>query len=203
MKYFLLLTSIGGALWGQPFTFGVKGGVRLTGDVDSPYATSESKRYVAGPMLTAKLPLGFRLEFDALYRRAGHRTAFGNVFGYFTERDRGNSWEFPFVIRHTIWRSAYAGAGYAPRTINGRAHVHTVTVLPPGYFESDFSGDWRTTHGVIGAAGIEKRIGPLRIAPEIRYTFWTGSALNEFGPQGFFVQSGQHQVDLLFGISFP
>src|SRR5690242_7854050 len=110
MKYFVLLIPLAGA-FAQSFTFGVKGGVRLTGDLDSFYATSESKRYVVGPMVTARLPLGFRLEFDALYRRAGDRIAFGEFFGYFTERDRGNSWEFPIVVRHTIWRGVYAGIG--------------------------------------------------------------------------------------------
>jgi hypothetical protein len=53
--------------------------------------TSESKRYVVGAMLTARLPLGLRMEFDALYRRVGFRSLIGTV----VEGDRGNSWEFP------------------------------------------------------------------------------------------------------------
>jgi hypothetical protein len=52
-------------------------------------------------------------------------------------------------------------------------------------------------------AGIEKRAGPVGIAPEVRYTFWTSPALNLIGPQGYLVQSSQHQVDLMVGIHFP
>ena len=198
-----LLFLIPAVLSAQPFTIGVKGGVRLTGDLDSPSADSESQRYVVGPMVTAKLPLGFRFEFDALYRHVAFRTSFGNFFSSSTERDHGNSWEFPLIVRHGVWRGVYAGVGYAPRVINGSGHVNQVVTLPVSFYSVDQPGDWNTTHGVIGAAGIEKRVGPLRFAPEVRYTFWSTSALDKFGPQGYFVRSAQHQVDLLIGISFP
>jgi hypothetical protein len=203
MRATLFLVLLAGVLPAQPFTLGVKGGVRLTTDLDNYDATSESKRYVVGPMVTAGLPLGFRLEVDALYRQVGYRTSFGSVFGYFTERDRGNSWEFPIILRHSLIRGLYAGAGYVPRTINGTAHVNQVDLFPASFQVLDRPGGWDVTHGVIGTAGIEKRAGPLRIAPEVRYTFWTSPALDIYGSHGYFVQSSQHQVDLLLGIHIP
>jgi hypothetical protein len=203
MRPTLFLFLVAGVLPAQPFTFGVKGGVRLTTDLDNFDAKSESQWYVVGPMVTAGLPLGFRLEIDALYRRVGYRTSFGTVFGYFTERDRGNLWEFPIILRHGLTRGLYAGVGYAPGTINGTAHVNQVGRLPVTFSVVDLPGAWDVTHGVIGVAGIEKHAGPLRIAPEIRYTFWTATALDLYGSQGYLVQSSQHQVDLLLGISFP
>ena len=56
---------------------------------------------------------------------------------------------------------------------------------------------------VVGTVGIAKRVGPLRIAPEIRYTRWNSPAVNEYGSHGFSIQSTQNQVELLVGISFP
>ena len=203
MRLILFLFLFAGVLPSQPFTFGVKGGVRFTGDLDSYFATSESKRYVVGPMVTARLPFGFRLEFDALYRRVGNRTSFGDTCGFFTERDRGNSWEFPMVVRHSIGHGIYGGVGYAPRVINGSGHIHAVSALPVYYSEHDVPGSWNTTHGVVGTAGIEKHAGPLHIAPEVRFTWWNQPALDLSGSHGFAVQSTRHQVDLMVGITFP
>jgi hypothetical protein len=193
----------------QIFSVGVKAGVPATNDLDSYWATSESRRYTVGPMITAGLPFGFRLEFDALYRRVGFRTTSGDILGgTYNERDTGNSWEFPILARRTVWHGVYAGVGYAPRAINGSAHSNyfTVTSINPvtwTYGERDFPGSWLTTHGVVTALGIEKRVGPVHISPEVRYTRWNRLAVDESGSHGFSIQSTQNQVDLLVGIRFP
>jgi hypothetical protein len=202
MRTTLFFFLLSGILPAQLFTFGVKGGVRLNTDLDNYDATSESKRYVVGPMVTFGLPLGFRVELDALYRRAGYRTSFGNIFGTFTERDRGNSWEFPIILRHGLTHGLYAGVGYAPRMINGSGHQNLVLTLPSGFESVNIPGAWDVTNGVIGAAGIEKRVGRLRIGPEVRYTFWTRPSITVYGPQGYFLQTSQHQVDVMVGVSF-
>jgi hypothetical protein len=206
----ILLFLYAGTLSAQIFGIGVKGGAQLTSDLDSFFATSESKRYVVGPMATARLPAGFRFEFDALYRRAGFRSGGSDfVFSVFTaSRDRGNSWEFPLVLRRTLWHGLYAGAGYVPRVINGGGHSTVAELIPTNpprvtVFETDTSGRWQTTHGVAGVAGIEKRLGPLRFTPEVRYTFWTRPSVEEFGSRGFSIVTTQHQVDLLIGITLP
>jgi hypothetical protein len=205
----ILLFLCTAVLSAQQFSLGVKGGVPATGDLDSYFATSESRRYVVGPMVTVGLSFGLRLEFDALYRRVGYRSADSDIIGdSSTWRERGNSWEFPILVRRTFWHGVYAGVGYAPRLINGSGHssgIFVTSLSPPArvFRESDIPGAWETTHGVVGAAGIEKRIGPLHIAPEVRYTFWTSPAVNEFGSHGFSILSSQHQVDLLLGIRFP
>jgi hypothetical protein len=155
------------------------------------------------------LPHGFRLEFDALYRRIGFRTADLDFFGNtYSERDTGNSWEFPILMRRALWRGVYAGIGYAPRVSNGSGHANYVyiTGLDPvtkAYSERTFPGSWDTTHGVVGALGMEKRVGPLHIAPEVRYTRWNRRAVDINGSRGFSIQSTQDQVDLLVGIRFP
>lgn len=203
-----LLFLCAGILSAQTFSVGVKGGVPLTGDLGSYYATSESRRYTVGPMVTAGLPLRFRLEFAALYRRVGFRASDGFLGGSYTERDRGNSWEFPIVVRRTLWRGVYAGIGYAPRVINGSSHANYVflTSIAPEFktfSELTLPGSWDTTHGAVSVVGIEKRVGRLHIAPEVRYTRWNKQAVDVNGSRGFSIQSTQNQVDLLVGIRFP
>jgi len=46
-------------------------------------------------------------------------------------------------------------------------------------------------------------LGPLRIAPEVRYLRWNRPAVEVFGSHSFSVVSNQNQVDLLLGIRFP
>jgi hypothetical protein len=114
----LLFLGSAGMLAAQAVSIGVKGGVRLTDDFGRTFGTAESKRYVVGPMLTARLPLGFRLEFDALYRRVGFRSFLTtDIGGSFAERDTGNSWEFPIAgapnaLARPLRRSRVRAAGH-------------------------------------------------------------------------------------------
>jgi hypothetical protein len=196
-------------LHAQIFSFGVKAGVPVTNDMDSYFATSETRRYVVGPMAVVRLPLGFGVEFDALYRRAGYRVFSSDIFGTFTQVSRGNSWEFPLLLRHTIAGGVYGAVGYAGRAINGSSHYNQIVngfgIVATTFQQGNLPGDWETTHGVVAAAGIEKRLWrlPLRLAPEVRYTYWTRPAVEVFGSRGFSVVSTQHQVDVMLGITFP
>jgi hypothetical protein len=208
MKSFLLFLCAG-ILPAQSLSVGVKGGVPLMSDIGTYWATSESKRYTVGPMISVGLPFGFRVEWNALYRRVGFRTSGAGLLLYsYTERDRGNSWEFPILAERALWRDVYAGVGYAPRVINGFRHVNSLSFssnnpLAMTYSEATYPRQWETTHGLVLAAGIAKHVGPLRIAPEVRYTRWNRPAIDDFGPRGFSLKSTQNQVDLMLGISFP
>jgi hypothetical protein len=189
--------------------FGIKAGGRVTDDLDSFFATSESRHYAVGPMITVALPSGFRIEVDALYRRVGYRTSSTDITGgtYF-ERQTANSWEFPILLRKNIAHGLYAAAGYAPRVISGSGRADIVQVVDlfrdiKSFFQTDVPGSWQTTHGIVTAAGIEKRFGKIRIAPEVRYTFWTAPSVDIQGSRGFSIDGAQHQVDLLVGITIP
>ena len=101
----------------------------------------------------------------------------------------------------------YGAAGYAPRIIHGSEHTDVFQVVGSdprltNYVEFDFPGLWDTTHGIVAAAGMERRIGPLRIAPEVRYVFWKKPAVEEYGSRGFTILSSQHQVDVMVEISW-
>jgi hypothetical protein len=204
-----LLLLFSTPLTAQTFAAGVKGGLRFTDDLDTYWADSESKRYVVGPMAAVGFGHGFSVEVDALYRRVGYRTTSTGLFiGEFSTTGlRGNSWEFPMLLRKSLWRGFYGAAGYAPRVIHGSGHTTLVQIasLDPRDFthlEFDVAGTWDTTHGAVGGAGFEKRIGRLRVAPEVRYIFWNKPAVEEYGSRGFTILSSQHQVDVLIGITW-
>jgi hypothetical protein len=66
---FLLFTLFSCPAFAQQVGFGVKGGVRATHDIEGSFGTSsESSRYVVGPMVEATLP--------PWVRRGGGRTVF-------------------------------------------------------------------------------------------------------------------------------
>jgi hypothetical protein len=210
MKYLAGLYLFAVTASAQLVTFGVKGGVRLTEDlVRYSSAVEESKNYVVGPTVVFALPRSFGLEFDARYRRVGFRTgdSFAGVYS-FVEGDRGSSWEFPILARRQVWRAAYAGIGYAPRLIQGKAHrtsIGATSLNPPIYVLSDSTGpgQWKEwTHGLVVMTGVERRFGRLRVSPELRFTHWTSPAIQLDGSRGFSIRSTRNQVDVLLGFSF-
>ncbi len=191
-------------VFGQRLALGVKGGVRATNDFLSGSATSESKRYVVGPAVEFLLPHRLGIEVNALYRRFGYRDSGGSFFSSFTERNRGNSWEFPMLLKYRFVGRLYAAGGYAPRTINGSGTAEFV--------DADFAGlrlvrtrntDFDSvSHGAVVGAGIEFGSERLRFSPEFRYTRWKDKAIDIQGSRGFMVQSNQNQIDVLLGVTW-
>lgn len=105
----------------QLFSYGVKGGIR-TIDVTTGAVSSESKRYIVGPMLDVRLPFGIGVEVDALYQRFGFTSQFQNSGASDITRERANAWEFPVIAKYrlsTPLLHPYASIGYAPRIISG------------------------------------------------------------------------------------
>jgi hypothetical protein len=202
----LFLTSC--FCFGQTVSIGVKGGIRATDDITGDSAT-ESKRYIVGPMIDVGLPLGFAVEFDALYHRHGYRTSNSNFAGSYFSRERANSWEFPILLKYRLPLpivKPYVGAGYAPRIINGSVDTLGINInLLNGeqtFYRAHFDTKLGTSGGVLAAAGVQLGLGSLRLSPEFRYTHWTDATINAFGSQGFHYQSNQDQVDLLVGITW-
>jgi len=75
---FLVATAL--PCFGQPVEFGVKGGIPLTEAFETGSffliefgegATSATRRYTIGPTVETRLPHGFGVEFDVLYKRLG------------------------------------------------------------------------------------------------------------------------------------
>src|SRR5690348_2799796 len=88
----------------QAISIGVKAGVPFTDAMIQ--SNDESRPYIVGPSLEVRLPAGFAIEADALYRRIGSSQSahfavingdIGPFFSSFSNRVRGNSWEFPVI----------------------------------------------------------------------------------------------------------
>jgi hypothetical protein len=181
----------------------VKGGLRVTGDLDG-YAASESRNYLVGPAVEVKLPLRLSVEVDALYSRFGLRTTNGDFGSSYTQSQRANSWEFPILAKFRPLRPVFVEGGFVPRTMSGSTHYESISIdFFSGNSKRD-SGDLKTSYdasrGWIVGGGVELPLRRLRVAPEVRYTRWNDRPVDLYGSHGYFVQSTQNRADIIIGL---
>jgi opacity protein-like surface antigen len=210
MRLFLLTFTTVITAWAQPFSIGVKGGVPLTDffqTVSNPTVSfhSSTTRYIVGPAFELRLPAGFGIEFDVLYRRLNFSST-ANLVDVFTQsRTTGNAWEFPLVLKKKFGRGPlkpYLEGGVAFDRLSGFEQVTTrlfagrnsaTSKGPPTELRDNFS-----TGAVVGA-GIELHALFLRVSPEIRYTHW---GVEQFRDTLGLLRSNQNQTEFLVGITF-
>ncbi|HUA18872.1 MAG TPA: outer membrane beta-barrel protein [Bryobacteraceae bacterium] len=190
--FLLLVPSASGQ---SLFSFGIKGGVPLT-DAFSDTTTnavdfvehsfSNSKGYVIGPTAELRLPFGFFVEADALYRPLSLVTDTTLVpsptIHYSTDI---SSWEFPIL---------------------GKYHfLHTPLVRPyveagPIFRAAGSAGSYLSNKGFAMGAGVDVKLLVVHVAPEIRYSRWGGDAAGV--PGVFTPPSNLNQAEFLIGLSF-
>jgi hypothetical protein len=160
-------------------------------------------------MIELNLPLGFAVEFDALYHRNGYLIGNSNLSGSVVESERANSWEFPILLKYKFPTSKvkpFVEAGLAPRSISGTISESGVNVnfltgqLTP--FSGSLKTDWNSSVGVVAGGGVQVGVGRLRVSPEVRYTYWTSAPINGTFADGPSYYSTQEQVDVLIGIGW-
>ena len=206
IRSFVLLLA-GAACHAQQVGIGVKGGVRLTGEVDGT-TNDESKRYLVGAMIEVLLPHGFGIEADAVYGRFGYGDTV-YLLGYSTERARDNLWQVPIVAKYRLRKPlhSYALVGYSFERAGGRVDYSGVQTNPYvlGY-AAPFSGSYAignsTDHGVVAGGGIEIGAGHIHVAPEVRYIRWKDPLYAEYGSRGYCVAVAQNEVQILVGLSW-
>jgi hypothetical protein len=191
----------------QTISLGALAGGRVTDDMTGGGATGQSKSYVVGPAVGFDLPLGFGVEVDALYRREGYQSSFGNFDGNVFSVERANSWEFPILgqYRLPIRRlKTFVEIGYAPRVIRGTTSSIGQTLfpqpLPPQ--SGTLKTDWPVSQGVVVGGGVRFGIGPMRIAPTVRYTHWSNAAVSGYYGDGAAWALSRDQVDIMIGIAW-
>jgi hypothetical protein len=220
----------------QPFTFGVKGGVPLT-DFLSATSTGNlgyfttTNRYIVGPVAELRLPFGFGVEFDALYRRFHYSGVSNAVDVLVNSSANSGAWEFPLLAKYRFRGKIvrpYVAAGVAWDTLSGLGQTITQTVIPTliattSRTSSPAELQHSTVSGFVAGVGVDIHLLVLHISPEIRYTRWGSqhfvtpiSAAIGAGP-GFVavgpitlsspalpgtIQSNQNQAEFLVGITF-
>lgn len=206
MRVLFLLFSGALAAFSQPLTFGVKAGVPLTDFFDTlanPRESfrSETKQYIVGPTVELRLPAGFGIEFDALYRRFNYNRSLLDLFSASTTT--GNAWEFPLLVKKKF------GAGLVKPFVNGGVsfnHISGLKQITSGSFfrnrpasetPAELQNNFST--GVAVGFGIDFHALFLHVSPEIRYTRW---GVENFRDINGLLRSNQNQAEFLVGITF-
>jgi hypothetical protein len=167
------------------FDFGVKGGVpftdaieSVTGNGVSTTRVAKSNDYLIGPVGELRVPFGFALEVDALYRSSEYRLTTGGI----TSTLSATAWEFPYLAKFRFpipLLKPFVSAGGAYRTF------------------SDLPANVTPAHNafVVGG-GLELRISKLRLSGEARWLRWNNPSSNGA------VRLAQNQGEVLFGLVF-
>jgi len=198
MRCFLWLApflTLGPAAFGQHLiSFGIKGGVPFTDafsdhtflGVDTvTHSFSATKNYAVGPMLELRLPLGFSVEADALYRPL-NLTVENRVIPTGATRFSADvhSVEFPILAKyhflHAPLINPYIEAGPTFRTVGS-------------------SASYLSDKGFVAGVGVDLKLLVLRISPEIRISRWgDDQRVTAFVPS----PSNLNQAEFLIGLSF-
>jgi opacity protein-like surface antigen len=183
-KLSVLFLVLCGSLCAQPFSAGLEVGAPFTDAISipggGPIDTSiHNNHYIIGPYGEVRLPGGFSVEIQALYR--------GFSSSYLGELETtGGSWEFPVMAKYKLLKSGPV----KPYIEGGLVFSHLTG--------SDLNVAHASNYGITLGAGVEIHALFLRISPEIRYD---GFFLHDFTSNSF-VQSNSNQAMVLVGIGF-
>ncbi|MDX2152726.1 MAG: outer membrane beta-barrel protein [Bryobacteraceae bacterium] len=172
------LPAAGVRPFGRRLSFGLLLGAsfsddqRTTADVfndprdNSPIAvarTAGPRSVLPGIAVEAELARGFSVEGNAIYRPYRQRVVTASrSFGGNTSFRVADTFEFPVLAKYR-----FGNGGFRPFLEGG-----------PSFRTADWVAGGRLGRvGVTGGAGVEMRLGHLRIAPRVRYTHWSGESL--------------------------
>ena len=180
------------AAFGQLFSIGLKSGVPLNDayqKISNPFPdfsqTANTHRFIIGAQVEVHLPLRLAMEADALYRSSDYHYSYQLLNSPLSVSNTVRNLEFPVLLK---W---YVTPGVLRPFVEGGVtyrHIYldngNVTTSP------DSKG------GTVGA-GVLFKLGPLKIAPEVRYTRWGSTAITAPG-----IVSSRDQSDFFLGFRF-
>jgi opacity protein-like surface antigen len=204
LKTSLLLCVTAVAALAQPIGLGIKGGLPFNDlfDAESSAVDTDTKRYIVGPMVELRLPAGLAIEVDALYSRANFSSVLGAAGSIVTAPFKTNSWEFPILLKKkfggadAIAASArpYIGAGASFRRLSGLTNIGSfITGNRDGEVD-------RNNTGFVVGGGVEVKALFIRVAPELRFTYWGTDHFTE-GLANVF-KTNKAQAQFLLGVYF-
>jgi hypothetical protein len=193
----------------QWLAVGVKGGLPVTQTSDEGREAGryggqtqfQLKRYTLGPTVEIGLPWHFQFEVDALYKHARQdRFAGPAPSGSLTQQGaRMSIWEIPLLLKYPLKRGSwhpFVVAGATLRHVGDQSVDLIIIPTFPGYpgirQNLTYSGD-SLRYGISLGGGLSRKLGPLRIEPELRYTHWTAHRW----------MATTEQLEILIGITFP
>jgi opacity protein-like surface antigen len=198
----------------QPIGFGVKVGLPMNDFLSAASSQNfrfdtTTNRYIVGPSVELRLPAGFGIEVDALYRHFGYNF-FSSTSGVTTTitdaRTTSGAWEFPLVgkykFRGVELLRPYVEAGVSWNKLSGLTQTVSRTVANITNTSStsnplELRND--AVRGFVVGAGLDIKALVLHITPGIRYTRW---GARQFLDPGGLLDSNQNQGEFLIGIKF-
>lgn len=204
MRLVLLFLVGSMSAFAQPFSAGIKAGVPLTDFLNATQSgtfsyTAPTQRYIVGGVAEVRLPLGFGVEFDALYRRL-HYIGSGTLMEVFaTSNTTGNNWEFPLLLKYRFHFPVvrpYVDAGAAWDTLTGLKQTVAET---SGFSSTPSELKKNTTMGFVVGAGVDIHAIVLHISPEIRFTRWNSAQISD---SAGLLRSNRNQAEFLVGFTF-
>jgi opacity protein-like surface antigen len=205
MKSILLFLTVSTALLAQPVSFGLKGGVPLTDFIDTVSGsktsiTTTTNRYIVGPTIELRLPAGFGVEADALYRHFNFSSTSNLVDAISTLTTTTGAWEFPILLKKRFLPGPvrpFVSAGVNFNKITGLSQtLSTLSGNPAsGSNSAGLKDDFSS--GFTMGGGVEVKALLLRITPEIRYTRWSTQHFNSVN-----ASSNLNQAEFLVGFTF-
>jgi hypothetical protein len=169
----------------QAPSFGLRAGVPLTSLLKSaaPQFQVVTHRYTIGPTVELNLPHRFAVEADLLYKRLEYKFAPPNSCASNVKASR---WELPLMLEYKFagQRLPFLGLG---GSFNRVVHVEGVNVAQLRH---------RTAKGLVIGAGLERRLGILRLIPEVRLTRWGD---RNYGVHDAPLRSNLTQIEFLIG----
>ena len=214
MRALCLWLCSAATLAAQPFGFGIKGGLPMNDFLNAASSQSfhfdtTTNRYIIGPMGELRLPAGFGIELDILYRHFGY-SSLSSTSGITTTlidaQTSGSAWEFPLVAKYKFkgvpLLRPYVEAGVSWDRLSGLTQAVTSTVA--GITNSSSTStpaelNKTTTRGFVMGGGVDIKALVIHITPEIRYTRW---GAKHFIDPGGLLNSSQNQGEFLIGITF-
>jgi hypothetical protein len=160
------------------------GGYTIQQEIVTFTSSAGPKSFIVGPMVELELPKHFSVEAAAVYRpvHSLFQQTLSDGRKYSSGVGTNISWEFSVLTKYRF--PALFEKSFQPFLELGPSFR-----LPQG-----LTG---TSHcGVAAGAGVEVRVGPLKIAPAFRFTQWAPN--NQPG----FSNESRHQLEFMTGFSF-
>jgi hypothetical protein len=187
--FFVFFAFSGASIFGQHLDFGfdagVKGGVpftnllQTTGTITTPTFLNQSSGYLIGPVVEMRIPFGFAIEVDGIYR---HSQSTATANGASTTLN-ANAWEIPYLAKFRF------PIPLLKPFISGGGAYRTFTNLNSNITPSH--------NAFVLGGGLELRISKLRLSGEARWLYW-GNTSTTSTP----VKLARNQGELLFGLVF-
>ncbi len=168
--------------FGRRLSIGVLAGIGLgdnfKADATIPSQIPEANSGIFGVMVEMPLPKGWAVEVNGLYRplhgserEFGHRVRFAHL-----------TWEFPVLLKYRfLLKSRFTAVAEGGPSFRAEGNLNLRPV---------------SHYGATVGAGVETKLGPLRVSPVMRYTRWAG----ETG--GFRAHTWANQTQVLISFAF-